>query len=91
MSDTTNSSRPVSLVTTVFIFVLFGLFAWVVVRYYHPAVSAPQNSVAENLPKELAWKATPAARKEALTELRAKQTAQASAYAWVAEKYGPKK
>ena len=88
MSDHAENSRPVSLVTTLFIFALFGLFAWVVVRYYHPTAVAPQNSVAENLPKELAWKATPATRKEALKELRAKQAAQASAYAWVDQKAG---
>jgi hypothetical protein len=88
MSDTAPSSRPVSLVTTLFIFALLGLFLYFVQRFYHPAVVAPQNETAENLPKELEWKATPASRKEALAKLRDKQTAQAASYAWVDQKAG---
>jgi hypothetical protein len=89
MSDTTTpSARPVSLVTTVFILALFGLFAWLVMRLYSPAPAAPQNQVAENLPKDLAWKATPATRAQALAELRKKHAEQAASYAWVDQKAG---
>jgi len=84
MSDTTaNSARPVSLVTVIFLFVLFGLFFFAVQHYYRPAATAPQSAAAENLPKELAWKATPASRRDALTQLKEKQAKQAASYAWV--------
>jgi hypothetical protein len=36
----------------------------------------------------LAWKATPASRKEALLALREKQAKQAASYAWVDQKAG---
>ena len=97
MSDPAAQPRPVSLVTIAFIFALLGLFVWVVTRVYHPAATAPQNQTAENFPVEdaktkkpsdLAWKATPAARKQALAALREKQAAQAGAYAWVDQKAG---
>ena len=89
MSDTTAPSpRPVSLVTTLFVLALFAIFAVVVSRYYQPAAIAPQNQAAENLPKDLAWKATPASRKDALIALREKQAKQAATYAWVDQKAG---
>ena len=88
MSEPTANSRPVSLVTTLFIFALLGVFLYFVNRFYQPTAAAPQNSSAENLPKELEWKATPASRKEALAKLRARQTAQAASYAWVDQKAG---
>ena len=83
MNDAASSARPVPLVTTLFILATLGLFAWLVVRYYRPAPASPQNSFAENLPKDLAWKATPATRAQALTELRKKQAEQATTYDWV--------
>jgi hypothetical protein len=89
MSDSTaQSPRPVSLVTTFFVLALFGVFAFVVSRYYQPTASSPQNQQADNLPKDLAWKATPATRKQALGELREKQAKQAASYAWVDQKTG---
>lgn len=88
MSDANQTARPVSLVTTLFVMALLGLFAWIVVRYYRPAPASPQNSVAENLPKDLAWKATPATRAQALADLRKKHTEQATTYAWVDQKSG---
>jgi hypothetical protein len=89
MSDTTaNSPRPVALITTLFIFALAGVGLAVVKHYYNSDAAAPQNSPAENLPKDLAWKATPATRKQALAELREKQAKQATTYAWVDEKAG---
>jgi hypothetical protein len=89
MSDlTAPSPRPVSLVTITFVFVLFAAFAFVVSHYYAPSATAPQNQQAENLPKDLAWKATPATRKQTLTELRENQAKQAANYAWVDQKAG---
>ena len=89
MSDTTASpARPVSLVTVIFLFALLGVFAWIAHRYYHPAAVAPQNEVAENLPKDLAWRATPATRRETLAALNAKHDQQATTYAWVDQKTG---
>ena len=88
MSDPTHPARPVSLVTTLFILALLGLFGWFVARLYSPAPATPQNQVAENLPKELAWKATPATRAQALADLRQKHAEQAASYAWVDQKAG---
>lgn len=82
------SPRPVSLLTIVFVFALFAVFLLFVSRYYTPAVSSPQNQAAENLPKDLEWKATPASRQAALAALREKQAKQAGAYAWVDQKAG---
>lgn len=87
MSDSSvNSPRPVALITTLFIFALAATGWLVISRYYKATPTAPQNATAENLPKELAWKATPDTRKQALTELREKQAKQATSYAWVDEK-----
>lgn len=80
--------RPVSTITIVFVLALFASFAFVVSRYYVPTATAPQNQPAENFPKDLAWKATPASRKQALVELREKQARQAGAYAWIDQKAG---
>lgn len=91
MSDSTSHSpRPVSLIVTLSVLVLSALFYFAVQRFYRPAPAAPQNSMAENLPKDhsLDWKATPAPRRTALTELREKQAKQAAAYAWVDQKAG---
>ena len=89
MSDTTaQSSRSVPLVTALFVFALFAAFAVVVARYYRPTAAAPQNQQAENLPKDLEWKATPASRQKALADLREKQARQAASYAWIDQKAG---
>jgi hypothetical protein len=89
MSDShVTTSRPVALITTLFILAL-SVIAWVIVsRYYQPTATSPQNAVAENLPKDLEWKATPATRKQTLAELREKHAKQASSYAWVDQKGG---
>jgi hypothetical protein len=78
----------VALITTLFIFAVVAI-GWVVVsRLYEPTSTSPQNAVAENLPKELAWKATPATRKQALGELREKHAQQAISYAWIDKNTG---
>ena len=79
---------PVALITTLFVFVLAAAGFFVVQRYYHPSLIAPQNTVADNLSKDLAWKATPASRKEALSGLREKQSKQATSYAWLDQNAG---
>ena len=87
MSDSSaHSPRPVALITTLFIFAVVAT-GWVLVsRLSDPTSTSPQNAVAENLPKELAWKATPATRKQALGELREKHAQQAISYAWIDKK-----
>ena len=89
MSDSSaHSPRPVALITTLFIFAVVAT-GWVLVsRLYDPTSKSPQNAVAENLPKELAWKETPATRKQALGELREKHAQQATSYAWIDKNTG---
>jgi len=89
MSDSSvNSPRPVALITTLFVFALAGIGFVVVTRFYQTSPVSPQNATAENLTKELAWKATPATRQQALAELREKQAKQAASYAWIDQKSG---
>ena len=95
MSETTAPSpsrpaavRPVSLITTLFILGLLAVFVFVVQHFYVPTAVAPQNAAAENLPKELQWKATAASRRATLNELRERQSKQAASYAWVDQKTG---
>ncbi len=85
----TPAPRPVSLVAVIGIFVLLSVFGLLARRAYerHGSI-APQNEAADNLPKDLAWRATPVARRQALADLRAKQAAQATTYAWVDKKAG---
>ncbi len=82
------SPRPVSLVTIAFVLVLFAAFAFLVSHYYHPPATTAQNQAAENLPKDLEWKATPESRRAALAALREKQARQAASYGWVDQKAG---
>ena len=82
-NDTGAAARPVSLFKVLFILALFAAFVVVVREFYRPDPAAPQNAAAENLPAELAWRATPAARQAALQELRKQEAAQASSYAWL--------
>ncbi len=89
MSDTSLSpARPVSLFTIVLLLGVFSAFLFFVRHYYSPAPQAAFNSAPENLPKELEWRATSAARRQALLEMRTKETEQASAYAWVDQPAG---
>ena len=90
MSDETAPlPRPASLVAVTAIFALLSLFWVLAVGLYVPRrPPAAQNEAPENLPKELAWKATPATRRAHLAELRDKQTSQANSYGWVDRKAG---
>ena len=91
MSDFSNSDdapEPVSLLTVLFLVALSGLFVVFVRHYYTPTPASPQNSVAENLPKDLEWKSNPASRRKTLADLRTEQQAQGNAYGWVDQKAG---
>jgi hypothetical protein len=82
------SARPVSLVTIIFLFVLFAA-ALLVARYlYHPASVAAYNAAPENLSKDLQWRATAESRRAALTELKAEQTKKENTYAWIDQTAG---
>jgi hypothetical protein len=81
--------RPVSTVAVAAIFVLFSLFYVASKWAYVPTLPpAPQNQAADNLPKDLAWRATPEARKATLADLRKRQAEQAASYGWVDQKAG---
>src|SRR5271165_1898743 len=81
--------RPVPLAAVAGIFVLLSLFWVLAVTVYVPRrAPAAQNERPENLPKELAWKATPATRRAHLAELRAKAGADADSYGWLDQKAG---
>lgn len=89
MSEPTSTpSRPVSLITVFFILALFLVVYAFVRRYYHPTTVSAFNAPAENLPKDLAWKATPATKRAVLNELRDAQAKQAASYAWIDQKAG---
>ncbi len=81
--------RPVSLLAVFAIFVLLSLFGVVTLRVAtHHRTPAPQNEAPDNLSKELAWRATPATRRDALEKLRDRQAHQAETYDWVDQKAG---
>ncbi|HEY1764580.1 MAG TPA: hypothetical protein VGF85_06630 [Opitutaceae bacterium] len=83
------SPRPVSLVAVIAIFVLLSPFWWVADKaYLHHRPPAPQNQAPENLPKDLAWRATPADRRAYLADLREKHARQADSYGWIDKKAG---
>src|SRR3954471_17519889 len=81
-------ARPVSLITILAIFALFSVVFVVVRRYYHPTTVAAFNAQAENLPKDLQWKATQESRRLALETLRKQQNEEAANYGWVDQKAG---
>ncbi len=66
------------------------LFAWVVHRYYHPpaAVDPRGNANPKDFAADVRWKMTPEGRAQRLTELRAREQAEATTYGWVDQKAG---
>ena len=78
------------LITILAVLTLFGLFWLLVYKVYLPSrpAAAPHNARAENLSKDLDWKATPITRRQTLTALRATQTEQGATYAWADKKTG---
>lgn len=81
-------TRPVSLVTIVFLFVLFAAFFFVARWLYRPATAAPNHTAIEGMGKDFEWRATRDARKATLQTLRETQTKQISSYGWVDQKAG---
>jgi hypothetical protein len=90
MNDVTAPSpRPVSLASVAGIFAVLALYWALAVAVYVPRrPPAPQNEAPENLPKELAWRATPAGRRAYLAGLREKEASEAGSYGWVDRKAG---
>jgi hypothetical protein len=89
MSDSSvNPARPVSIFTIVLLLGVFAAFLLVVRYSYRPVPVAAYDAAPDNLPKDLAWRATAEARRQALAELRAKEARQASSYAWIDRKAG---
>jgi hypothetical protein len=81
--------KPVSWFSVAAVFVGFGLFLLLVrFTYLSHQPPAPYTLAPEQLPADQAWKATPAARKAYLAELRAGQQKQAGSYAWVDQTKG---
>jgi hypothetical protein len=81
--------RPVSLVAVIAVFALLSLFGILAEKVYLPGMhSGPQNDAPDNLPKDMAWKATPETRRQYLADLRKAQSDQASHYGWVDQKAG---
>jgi hypothetical protein len=85
MSDAPSQTpRPVSPVAILAALAGFCLFLFLVrLAYVRNLPPPPQDLAAEKLTPDLAWKATPAARRANLDELRAKQAKQAASYAWI--------
>jgi hypothetical protein len=81
-------ARPVSLITTIFVFVLFAAFIFVARHYYRPTEALPQTVAPENLAKDFEWKATRDSRRKTLQDLRETQATQAGAYKWIDQKAG---
>jgi hypothetical protein len=89
MSDSSaHPARPVSLFTIVFLLVLFAAFLLVVRYFYEPSQTSPQNLAAENMPKELEWRATPESRRKALADQREAEAKQTSTYGWTDQAAG---
>lgn len=89
MSDhSATPARPVSLFTLLVILAVFAAFLVTVRYFYKPNTTTAFNAQAENLPKELAWRATPEARRKALAELREKEAAEVAGYGWVDRQAG---
>lgn len=87
MSDTT-TTRPVSLITTLFVLALFASFFFAVRHYYKPAAAAPYVATPDNFSKDLAWKATRESRQATLLEVRDNAAKQGGSYGWVDQKAG---
>ena len=78
------SPRPVNPAAIAAVFVLLSLFWVLVVLVYVPRrAPAAQNAPPQNLPKELAWRATPASRRAHLRELREKEALETGTYRWI--------
>lgn len=81
-------ARPVSLFTIVFLLAIFAAFLLVIRWFYHPTTTPAFVAPAENLPKEMAWRANRDSRQKTLLEVRAAEAKKAGGYGWVDQKTG---
>ena len=89
MSDHADTpARPVSLFTIVFLLAIFAAFLLVIRYFYRPVTVPAFVAPAENLPKELAWRADRDSRQKMLHEVRDAEAKKAGGYGWVDQKAG---
>src|SRR5687768_3801204 len=89
MSDTpVMPARPVSLFTIVFLFAIFAAFLLVIRYFYEPSPAGAFNAPAENISKDLEWRASAEARRKTLAEQREKEAQQVTSYGWVDQNAG---
>ena len=81
-------TRPVSLITVLFVLALFALFFFVVRYFYAPTQTAAFVGTPENFSKDLEWKATRESRQKALQDARKADAERVSSYGWVDQKAG---
>jgi len=81
-------ARPVSLFTIVFVLAIFAAFLLVIRWFYHPVSTPAFVAPAENLPKDLAWRADRESRQKTLREVREAEAKKAGSYGWVDRKAG---
>lgn len=81
-------ARPVSLFTVVFLFAVFAAFLLVIRYFYHPASSSAFNASADNMSKDLEWRANSDARRKTLNDLREAEAKKTASYGWVDQKAG---
>jgi hypothetical protein len=83
-----NPGRPVPLITTLFVLVLFALFFLVARYFYKPATTPAYVDAPENISKDLEWRATREARQKTLQETRLTEAQRAGSYGWADQKAG---
>lgn len=81
-------ARPVSLFTIVFLFAIFAAFLLVMRYFYQPSPAGAFNAPAENLSKDLEWRASAEARRKTLAEQRENEAKQVTSYGWVDQNAG---
>ena len=81
-------ARPVSLFTIVFVLAIFAAFVLVIRWFYNPVSTPAFVAPAENLPKDLAWRADRESRQRTLREVREAEAKKAASYGWVDQKAG---
>jgi hypothetical protein len=76
-------ARPVSLITVLFVLVLFGLFFAIVRYFYTPTSTAAFVGTPENFSKDLDWRATREKLATTLQKAHEDDAAKLNAYGWV--------
>jgi len=88
MSDTATPARPVSVITTLFVLVLFAVFFLAVRFYYKPATTAAFVATPDNFSKDLEWKSTRELRQKTLVDAQKAEAERAASYSWADQKAG---